>query len=636
MNRIIRYAIQVSILGAVIWTVATAGNIELYCPMGGILGLGTKLNQGTLPCSMSSAAIFMAIVLFAGVLAIGKLFCGFVCPVGTVTEWMGKIGAKFRLHFRPGKKMDQMLRSVKYILLFFVLYETVTASELFCRKFDPYYGAATGFGADTVLLWSLAALVVTLIGSIFIKQFWCRYLCFLGAASNIFMNVWGALAVFALYFLLNLAGAGLSLWYLIAGLVIVGFLMELGIFRSRIFPLLKITVNQDSCNHCGLCSRVCPMDIQVEKYEKVTHPDCTMCTECVSECVSVKAVHVNGSTKSKFLPIILLLAFVSMGFVLAQKYEFSTISMRWGKFDQLENVAQLHQEDLKNVKCYGSSMSLYNHLLPVPGIYGLDTYASTHKVTVYYNPEEISEKEVKEKLFTPSHFRLNSFEQYKPREISVWSVGIANMFDPIEQSYLQQLLAQNRFIFGVETFFGEPVRAKVYFDEDSVSTSEIVALIESKSLVLESEGKIENVPLNFRCENEGEITEKISLAEFNRRMFEPFDLAFNDYDESPPEEIAIFEIEMPQAIDPEIQEDIWYLVSALSADSNILRFRTEMKEKPVAQIYFLRDKVDSAKIASLLRSDSLTYFVDENTTNTIANPFQFIFPGKTIYGKNVE
>lgn len=100
MNSKIRLFFQIIIVALVIWTIYSVGNIEAYCPMGGILGFGTKLDQGTLPCSMSSAAIFMALVLFIGVLAIGKLFCSFICPVGSITEWIGKIGQKLNVQFR--------------------------------------------------------------------------------------------------------------------------------------------------------------------------------------------------------------------------------------------------------------------------------------------------------------------------------------------------------------------------------------------------------------------------------------------------------------------------------------------------------------------------------------------------------
>ena len=242
MNSKIRLGFQITILTLVIRTIINAGDIEAYCPMGGVLGFGTKPNQGTLPCSMNSAAIFMALVLFLGALAIGKLFCSHICPVGAIIEWIGKIGMKLRIQFRLPNIFDRILRSLKCLFLFFVVYFTVTQSELFCRKFDPYFGAATGFGHDSVLLWSIGAVAVTILGSLFIKQFWCRYLCFLGAASNIFVNIWGAVTLFGVYFLLSLFGLKLSVLWLVGGLALIGFLMEARLFKTVPFSFFKITV----------------------------------------------------------------------------------------------------------------------------------------------------------------------------------------------------------------------------------------------------------------------------------------------------------------------------------------------------------------------------------------------------------
>ena len=206
MNSKIRLLFQGLILVLVLWVIVNGTDLETYCPMGGVLAFGTKINQGTMPCNMSDVAVFMALALFVGALAIGKLFCSFICPVGFLTEWFGRIGKKFKLQFSLPKLSDRLLRSAKYLLLFLVVYFTITSSELFCRKFDPYFGAGTGFGHDTVVLWSLSAVVVTFIGAIFVKQFWCRYFCFLGAASNIFVNIWGAVIVGVIYFALKLVG----------------------------------------------------------------------------------------------------------------------------------------------------------------------------------------------------------------------------------------------------------------------------------------------------------------------------------------------------------------------------------------------------------------------------------------------
>lgn len=52
---------------------------------------------------------------------------------------------KININITTGSIADKILRAVKYILLFWIFYMTISSSELFCKNFDPYYAIATGF-----------------------------------------------------------------------------------------------------------------------------------------------------------------------------------------------------------------------------------------------------------------------------------------------------------------------------------------------------------------------------------------------------------------------------------------------------------------------------------------------------------
>ena len=64
---------------------------ERYCPFGGLEALGTYLASDTLPCSMTSVQIVMGIALAAAVVLFGKLFCAYLCPIGTVEDLLKKL-----------------------------------------------------------------------------------------------------------------------------------------------------------------------------------------------------------------------------------------------------------------------------------------------------------------------------------------------------------------------------------------------------------------------------------------------------------------------------------------------------------------------------------------------------------------
>lgn len=122
-------------------------DVEAYCPFGGLQSLATFISSDTLACSMSVVQITMGIVLALAVMLFSKLFCGYVCPLGTLTEWMNELRKKMKIGFmvKTGSVGDKLLRAIKYILLFVIFYMTIRSSELFCKNFDPYYAFATGF-----------------------------------------------------------------------------------------------------------------------------------------------------------------------------------------------------------------------------------------------------------------------------------------------------------------------------------------------------------------------------------------------------------------------------------------------------------------------------------------------------------
>ena len=61
-------------------------NPEAYCPFGGLEALATYLQRGSLPCSMTTMQILMGILLAAVVIFLSKLFCAYLCPIGTVED----------------------------------------------------------------------------------------------------------------------------------------------------------------------------------------------------------------------------------------------------------------------------------------------------------------------------------------------------------------------------------------------------------------------------------------------------------------------------------------------------------------------------------------------------------------------
>ena len=170
----LKYLLQFGVLIALILTLTKVfGNEtadpEAYCPFGGLETLATYLTQGSLACSMTTVQIMMGVVLAIGVILFGKLFCGYICPMGLVDEMFVKLRRKLKIKLfviNNGRLADKLLRLVKYALLFWVFYMTLSSSELFCKNFDPYYAVATGFKGELTVWMSCISVGVLFLGGL--------------------------------------------------------------------------------------------------------------------------------------------------------------------------------------------------------------------------------------------------------------------------------------------------------------------------------------------------------------------------------------------------------------------------------------------------------------------------------------
>ncbi|NJD21755.1 MAG: 4Fe-4S binding protein [Melioribacter sp.] len=637
-TNIIRVAFQ-SIILALIGYVALrpvfdktyVSDFEAYCPFGGLSSLGSKLYKGTMSCNMSETQVVLGIVLIAGVIIFGKLFCSYICPIGSITEWLGKIGDKFKLRREMPKVVDRPLRALKYIILFATLYITMTSSELFCKEFDPYFASVNLFdNTDMVLYFAIPAFVITILGTIFFRLFWCKYLCPLGALSNIFLNVIPAAAIIILYVIVNALGAGISLMWLVLAILLVGAVTELGFLKSIFAPIPKITRDEETCTDCGLCDEKCPQGIKISSYTKVNHTDCNLCSDCVYACPLKNTITINNSKKWKYLAPISVIVLVIVGLGASKGVEFTTISDKWGNYSSVDNIAVYEQAGLKNVKCYGSSKALESQLINVDGIYGLDTYAASHTVKIYYNPSEISETKVRRSLFTPIKQEIRKLKAVSIDSLAIFEVGVFGLFDLIDNNNLFYLLKEDAGIYGFETHFGEPVKTDIFFDINKTDAKKIISLIEKKfTMVKKGEGE-EKVEIDFKVENEGISKGSIGLNDYTKRIFRTYDKKFNDYKRYNADQLNVFAFPMPEAGMPPLRRYFGSLASHLSADNGIVRLSTKYEDKPYGYIFFDPSQTSVDKIKSALVKQNLTIFVTETEKKDIPNPFHIKPEGKVL------
>jgi len=607
-------------------------DFESYCPFGGIMTLGSKAWLGSMSCQMSETQIFMGLALIVGVILFGKLFCGYICPIGTVIEWLQKLAVKLKLKIITLRGWpDRILRVFKYAILYFTAYYSITSSELFCKKFDPYYVSVTGFGHDVVFWWGLAAILFVL-GSVFIRFFWCKYLCPLAALSNIAANILVSAPILIVYLIIRWAGLDLHVAWLLAALSLAGAATE--IFRFKFYDLnpFKITVVEPTCSHCDLCDMKCPQGIEVNHYEQVDHPDCTLCMDCVKTCPKPGAIRLWKWNKTWIPPVIILL-FIALALLFAGRVEFTTITERWGGFDSLQTVQSMEISNLRSVKCFGSATSLQRKLMRNRGIVGIDAYAKNHHVRIFYNTEILDSTGVKKAVFSPSKYKIRD-PKSDISTISVIRIGVEELFDGYDNNDLFYLLMASPDVFAFRTEFGEPVMVDIYYNGLAISPEGLRGLIDAGGYDKPvKDDKTERVETPFRSEKHFESLPDMTLREFIMAFFPAKDQTFNNYKNYDAEDLFIFEFGMPQAENSRMGQQINYFVSHLSEYNGIVRFRTDFTDRAVGQVYFLPDSVDSMMIVGKMTAPEMKVYLRDGSTTNFKNPFKMEEPFRIYQNK---
>jgi polyferredoxin len=606
---------------------AYAPDFEAYCPLGGLQAMGSFFTMDSLSCAMTSTQIMMGVALFIGIVLFSRLFCGYICPLGTIGEWIGKLGDRLKVRITLKGFADYALRFLKYALLFITFYFTLKTSELFCKKFDPYYGVVTGFNTDVVLLWSLIAIGALIIGSLFIRLFWCRYLCPLGALSIIFKFTWWFAGVLGIYVILLLAGLKIPYIYPLLIITAGGYILEVS-HMTRVRPsLVHITRNTETCTDCGLCSEKCPQGIDVAHSEKVTHTDCTLCGDCLYECPVKDTLQIN-KRNMKWLPAAVLGALIILGITAGTMFELPTINQKWGTPEQIESAAVFEMSGLKNIKCFGSSTAFANQMRQVEGVYGVSTYVASHTVHIIYDTSMYDDVKLQELLFVPVKKTIEPLAR-EANEVAFYTLTLDKFFDPLDAIYLQHLLDQKTDACGFQSDFACPVIVRIYFPAGSEPDREtLTSVIESKKLSFTSDGNEFNVRLPYRVVTFDEPAVKISRQEYIRQMFTPTSSTFNGFSGYTPDALSGYVL--PVGSNAEYKARYNYLISHLSNDEGVVGFETSLgqDDEEVATVWYVDSLTTPENIFGYLNADTLLFHYSDGTTGKVANPFRFPEPGK--------
>ena len=97
-----------------------SASLHAVCPFGGVVSIYQYAAAGTFTKKIHESSFILMIIVFALALAFGPVFCGWICPLGTVQEFISRIGRRIfgKRHnsFIP-RAADRYLRYLRYLVL---------------------------------------------------------------------------------------------------------------------------------------------------------------------------------------------------------------------------------------------------------------------------------------------------------------------------------------------------------------------------------------------------------------------------------------------------------------------------------------------------------------------------------------
>lgn len=658
-----KYILQWGVLAALIVFITglipseTAVDPEKYCPMGGLQALATFLAKNSLPCSMSMVQIAMGLALVAAVVLFSKLFCAYICPVGTVQDIIAKLRNAMHIKsvkVRNGSFIDKVLRIVKYVLVFWIFYETVNASELFCKNLDPYYAIATGFKGEITLWMSIVSISVIVLGSFLVDMFWCRYLCPLGAISNS-LKFWVWIGVlFGLYYVAGVVGANIPWAVLLGAFCVVGYLLEIFHAKPK-FQLLHVTKDEGACNNCGLCMKKCPYHIDIKSFQngKVNHVDCNLCGECVAAC-STRALNIGVCKPTyskiwKIVPAVLTVALVAFGIWAGGKVELPTIDLKWG----IENVAEdgtvtqlvdaktletVTIEGLRSVKCYGSSMAFKAKLQKIDGVHGVKVFVKRHSADILYNPAKTNPDKIQAAIYVPSKFRVGTPDHNTIDSLKVVTIRTEGMYDKMDINYLGlQMRNTGKKIYGLETEFACPLIVRVYMDpSEELDKKWYKEVVEMDVLQMPVHGGgVKEIEVDYTFVKVEEQVDYVSTVDFLKKMFNPFKAQFKKrVEENEGKKQFVYEIVNPNYEKPIYLRNLPYLSNHLSRHEGVIGVYLNLNKDllPAIQVRYAAPMTED-KLWELMTMETWTITYKQDDVREEGARISFNEPG-TVYPYN--
>lgn len=244
---------------------------DAFLPLGGATALKSWLATGQFDTLHPAALVILLATLLTAWL-FRRALCSWLCPLGMVSEYLARLGARLNggRNLTVPRWLDRTLLAIKYVVSFGIIVALfglpASAAAEFMRT--PFYTVADMKLFDVYASFNLVFFLVVgllLVGSMLVKNLWCRYACPYGALQGI-----------------------------------------LGLLSP-----VRIVKAEDGCTACGRCNRACPNAVDVAGASgTVISAECMGCTSCVSACPKSDVIGLKVGKRATVPPEVFGTAFL--------------------------------------------------------------------------------------------------------------------------------------------------------------------------------------------------------------------------------------------------------------------------------------------------------------------------------------